>query len=185
MVRAADRSAPRRTTRHDIQMREPIGMTAAAAFVMCFGLYLVFAGQASGTEIAAGLPAAGLVAAFAWLQHRGQAPRIGLRGPWHRIVLAASAALAKDSVRVAGVLLRAIVSPKGTVAGTIGRQPFHPGSGRAADAGRRGLVTLAGSFAPNGFVLDIPPSVILGEADILLMHRLAPSPPEPDPEWPL
>ena len=81
--------------------------------------------------------------------------------------------------------LRAIVSPKRAVAGRIDRQPFRPGRDRPADAGRRSLVTLASSFAPNGFVLDIPPSVLLGDAEILLMHRLAPSPPEPDAEWPV
>ena len=160
-------------------------MVLILAFAASFGLYLLFAGQASGTEIAAGLPTAALIAVFAALQHRGQTEPIRLRAPWHRILLMPLAALVKDSVRVGGLLLRATISPAGVVAGTVDRQPFHPGGNRPEDAGRRALVTLASSFAPSGFVLDVPPSVILGNAPVLLMHRLAPSQPETDAEWPV
>ena len=53
----------------------------AFIFLVSIGLYLVFAGQVSGTEIAAGLPAAGLVAAYAGLRHRGESRPMRLRGP--------------------------------------------------------------------------------------------------------
>ena len=154
-------------------------MVVVIVLAVSLGLFLTFAGQASGTEIGAGIPVACLIAAFAGLRHRGQTRSLRLGAPWHRVLLKPLAALIKNSMRVGGMLLRAIVSPKRAVAGTIDRQPFRPGRDRPADAGRRALVTLASSFAPNGFVLDIPPSVILGDAEVLLMHRLAPSPPVP------
>lgn len=160
-------------------------MVVLAAFALSLGLYFLFAGQASGTETAAGLPAATLVAAFVWLQRRGQTRTFRLRAPWHRVLLKPLASLVTDSPKIGGMLLRAMTSPAGAVAGTIDRQPFRPGGDRAADAGRRAVVTLASSLAPNGYVLDIPPSVVLGGAEVLLMHRLAPSPPEPDAEWPI
>ncbi len=160
-------------------------MVVVIVFALSLGLYLTLAGQASGTELGAGIPAACLVAAFAGLQHRGRTRSLCLGAPWHRLLLVPLAALVTDSVRVGRMLLRAIVLSKQAVAGTIDLQPFDPGRERPADAGRRALVTLASSFAPNGFVLDIPPSVILGDVEVLLMHRLAPSPPEPDAEWPV
>jgi hypothetical protein len=41
------------------------------------------------------------------------------------------------------------------------------------------MVTLALSVAPNGYVMNVPAG-----GDALLMHRLAPAAPDPDPEWP-
>ena len=160
-------------------------MIVLAAFAVSLGLYFLFAGQANDTEIAAGLPASAIVAAFVWLQRRRQAHPLRLHAPWSRILLKPLASLVWDSIRVSRMLLRAMTSPAGVVAGMIDQQPFHPGGDRAADAGRRGVVALASSFAPNGFVVDIPPSIILGDAELLLMHRLAPSPPVPDAEWPI
>ncbi len=161
------------------------GLLAAVVFLVSTGLYLVFAGQVSGTEVAAGVPAAGLVAAYAGLRHRGESRPMRLRGPWLRLVLSPLAAVAGDAARVGVHLLRAVFVPGSRVAGTISRQPFRSGSAEPADAGRRALVTLASSLAPNGFVLDVAPSVLLPDEHALLMHRLAPARPDPDREWPV
>lgn len=160
------------------------GLLALVVFLAFIGLYLVFAGQVSGTEAAAGVPAAGLVAAYAGLRHRGESRPMRLRGPWLRLVLSPTASVVGDSARVGIHLLRALV-PGSQVAGTISRQPFRSGGPGPADAGRRALVTLASSLAPNGFVLDVAPSVLLRDEHALLMHRLAPARPDPDREWPV
>ena len=126
--------------------------------------------------------AAGLVAAYAGLRHRGKSRPMRLRGSWLRLVLLPTAAVAGDAARVGVHLLRAVLVPGSHMAGTISRQPFRPGNAGPADAGRRALVTLASSFAPNGFVLDVAPSMLLREGQALLMHRLAPARPDPDRE---
>ena len=158
---------------------------AFVVFLISIGLYLAFAGQVSGTEIAAGVPAAGLVAAYAGLRHQGESRPMRLRGPWLRLVLSPTAAVAGDAAWVGVRLLRAVFVSEPHVAGTISRQPFRSGSTEPADAGRRALVTLASSLAPNGFVLDVAPSVLLRDEQALLMHRLAPARPDPDGEWPV
>ena len=160
------------------------GPLAFVVFLVSIGLYLVFAGQVSGTEVAAGVPAAGLVAAYAGLRHRGESRPMRLRGPWLRLVLSPMASVAGDAARVGVHLLRAFV-PGSDAAGTTSRQPFRPGGEGPADAGRRALVTLASSLAPNGFVLDVAPSVLLRDEHALLMHRLAPGRADPDGEWPV
>lgn len=161
------------------------GPLAFIVFLVSIGLYLLFAGQVSGTEVAAGVPAAGLIAAYAGLRHRGESRPMRLRGPWLRLVLAPLASVAGDAVRVGVQLLRAVFLPGSHVVGTVSRQPFRSGSAGPADAGRRALVTLASSLAPNGFVLDVAPSGLLPDEHALLMHRLAPARPDPDGEWPV
>ena len=69
--------------------------------------------------------------------------------------------------------------------GSIARQPFRPGGPDSADAGRRALASLAASFAPNGFVLDVAPSVLRADESALLMHYLVPKTPSTDVEWPV
>ena len=89
-------------------------------------------------------------------------------------------ALATDTARVGVVLLRAILRrPQGAV-GAVVRQPFAGGGETARDAGRRGLVTLLASLAPNGFVLHVP-----GDDDALVLHRLARAPLSRDQAWPV
>ncbi len=160
-------------------------LLAVVVFLISAGLYLVFAGQVSGTEVAAGIPAAGLAAAYAGLRRRGESRPMRLRGPWLRLTLSPIASVAGDVARVGVQLLRAVLVPGSHVAGTVSRQPFRPGGTGPADAGRRALVTLASSLAPNGFVLEAPPSELLGGEHALLMHRLAPGRADPDGEWPV
>jgi hypothetical protein len=58
------------------------------------------------------------------------------------------------------------------------RQPFDTGTAAPLDAGRRALVVLGASFAPNGIAVGVAPGA-------LLLHRLDPRPPSPDRGWPL
>ena len=161
------------------------GLLTFTVFLGAAGLYLICAGQVGGTEGAAGIPAAGLAAAYAGLLHRGEARPMRLRAPWLRLLLSSIASVVSDVARVGVQLLRAVLVPGSHVAGTVSRQPFRPGGTGPADAGRRALVTLASSLAPNGFVLDVAPSELLRGERALLMHRLAPGRPDPDGEWPV
>ena len=63
-------------------------------------------------------------------------------------------------------------------AGQIVELPFRHGDAR--DAGRRAIVTLGASLAPNGFVLRMP-----AERDVMVMHRLVPAGQSADAEWPV
>jgi len=81
---------------------------------------------------------------------------------------------------VAGVLFRAIWRRPANAVGTLHRQPFRRGDAEATDAGRRALVTLARSVAPEEFVVDIPE-----QGGGLLVHTLSRSRPVKDLEWPV
>lgn len=154
-----------------------LGLTA---WIIGFACYLLLAGQVSMTEIIAAIPSATAIAAFSLLLHRGAARRFSLRAPWLRILGRTSAALVGDTLRIGRTLLQVLWRrPQGAV-GLATRQPFRPGGRDPRSAARRGLVTLATSVAPNGYVLDITP-----ERDALLLHRLVPVPPQPDRDWPL
>ena len=81
------------------------------------------------------------------------------------------------TVRVGGCLVRAILH------GAAGRQaavPFDIGlRGEPAEAGRRALVVLATSLAPDSFVLRVP-----GSKGQLLYHALSGHVPGGDRRWP-
>ena len=110
-------------------------LLATVVFLISAGLYLVFAGQVSGTEIAAGIPAASLVAAYAGLRRRGESRPMRLRGPWLRLVLSPLASVAGDIARVGAQILHAVLVPGSRVAGVVSRQPFR--SRRRCGAARR------------------------------------------------
>lgn len=150
-----------------------------AVWCVLAGLYLLFAGQVSSSEIIAGMIATVTATGFAVSLHRARSRRLRLRAPWLRLVGQPLTALFTDSIRVARVLLRALRRRPDGAVGILARQPFRHGDAPAADAGRRGLATLALSAAPNGYVLNVPSG-----DDALLMHRLVPAAPDPDPEWP-
>ena len=100
--------------------------------------------------------------------------------PWMRLVFIPAASLLPDAVRVGSVLLRCVWRRPAGAVGTVSRQPFRSGADDAADAGRRALLTLAISLAPNGYALALRD----GE-DAVVLHRLARAAPATDREWPL
>ena len=153
---------------------------AIAVWILFAGAYLLFAGQVSTTEAIAGVAATTMAAAFAILLRRAQSRALQLNAPWLRVIGRPLASLYPDAIRVGGMLLQAIWRRPDGPMGTISRQSFHHGADHAAaDAGRRAMVGLAISFAPNGYMLSMPDG-----QDVLVMHRLAPAPPSPDQEWP-
>lgn len=160
------------------------------AWLVFAALYTFFAGQISLTEVIAGASAAALAAICTARLHNKQSRHIRLRAPWPKLLLRPLAALVTDTVRVGAILVSALWRrPNGPV-GMITKQPFRhahdkPDSGMgdkdaAVDAGRRGLVTLAASVAPNGYVVRIP-----HDQDALIMHRLAAVAPSEDTAWPI
>ena len=154
---------------------------AVLAFAGSFGFYLLLAGSVSWTELVAAVTCGLAVAGFMTVQRLRMTRPITLPRPPARLVLHTLASLLMDTGRVGFALLRVLVGP---VRGRADWQRFHLGGRNPRDAGRRGLVTLLTSLAPNGFVLDLRPSA-LPEADRgLLVHQLVPTPPLSDPEWP-
>jgi hypothetical protein len=150
-----------------------------AVWCVLAAFYLLFAGQVSSHEIAAGMVATAPATVFAVLLHRARSRWMRLTAPWLRLVGRPLATLFPDAVRVGLRLARALWRPPDGAGGFVARQPFRHGDAGADDAGRRGMVTLALSVAPNGYVMNVP----AGD-DAVLMHRLARVAPDPDPEWP-
>jgi hypothetical protein len=151
-----------------------------AAWVLFVGFYLLMAGQLAAAELSAGAIIAAATVCFVLLCRRGEERGFRFRAPWVRLAGRVSVALVLDSMRVGGVLLRALIRrPVGTV-GVVRRLPFHHGGDRPHAAARRALVTLAASIAPNGYVLELPE-----DEDALPIHRLAPAPPPQDRDWPV
>lgn len=155
------------------------GLVTVAVWCALAGLYLLFAGTVSATEIGAGLVLVTLTTLFMAVVHADRRRRLSLV-PVARVAWRPLLGLVTDSARVAGVLLRVLWRRPADAAGEVARQPFRQGGRDPRDAGRRGMVTLSASLAPNGYVLHMPE----GE-DVLVMHRLAKVPPSLDPEWPV
>lgn len=163
----------------------PTGLLSLSVLFCSLALYFLLAGQMSWSELGAGLPVAIAIAAFAIVQHNGQQRRFQLRAPWRHVLVTPLIALVTDSVKVGAVLAQAIARrPQGAV-GDAAPQPFRPGGEQPIDAGRRAVVTLGSSLAPNGFVMDVAPSLLLGAEEEVIMHRLVPGMPNLDMEWPV
>ncbi len=156
--------------------RAALALRGAVAWLVFFGVYLLYAGEVSLNEILAGIPAAGALACFAVASRRAEQRHLRVRAPWPRLLLRPVGSLFADAAKVGRVLLAALVRrPDGPI-GRAAAQPFREGG--SDDAGRRALVTLGSSVAPNGYVLAIG-------RETLILHRLAPSAPDPDRDWPL
>lgn len=155
-------------------------VAAGVAWALLTGLYLAFAGQAGAVEATAGLVAGLAGAVLSHAVRRAGERSFRLRGiPWGRVLGRPLLALAMDTVRVGGVLLRAVLRGPDRVRGAAVGQPFRHGRDEPSAAARRGLATLAVSFAPNSYVLRIA-----GRRDQMELHRLAERPPSPDRDWP-
>ena len=149
-------------------------------WLVLVGCYFLFTGQFSATEWIAGAPAALVAAVFVAMSRHVSRRRLHLEAPWLHLLGEALTALVRDLGRVARVLWHVVFRRPGRPVGRLVRQEFYQGTERPQDAGRRGLVTLSASLAPNAFVIDIPP----GE-DALVLHWLVCVPTAADPLWPL
>lgn len=145
------------------------------AWVILFAFYLLFAGQASRAEACAGaLAALAGIGLQLFVRLRSQRS-MRLAAPWLTLAGRVGASLACDTMRVGGALARVILGAD--VRGRTRPQTFVPGGDAPEAAGRRALVVLAASMAPNGFVWR--------EGSGLLVHRLVPTPPADDTQWPV
>ena len=151
---------------------------AAMTGIAAAPAYLLLAGQASRTELIAAAAVVLLTAGFAVALHRTASRPMQLSSPALLVMARALGSLLPDTGRVAHVLIRAILNRPPRSIGPFVHQPFRHGSGGAADAGRRAVVTLGLSLAPNGYVLDPD------EHQEIPLHRLAPASAAPDREWP-
>lgn len=149
-------------------------LACVLTWLVLAAFYLLCAGQVSADEAVAAILAAAVGAIFSVLIRRAADRPLRLRAPWPRTICRPLAALLPDAARVGRVLLSARPHGEAVI------QPFAHGGETPEDAGRRALVTLGASLAPNGYVLRIP-----GATDALLMHRLAHAPPKRDRAWPL
>jgi hypothetical protein len=141
--------------------------------------YFLFAGEFSIHELIAGVFAWGAALSFSALVHHCADRRF----KWTRLAWVCGRVLrsvATETWVVAGVLSRVIRRRPAGAMGITLRQPFNHADDTAPAAGRRALVTLAGSIAPQEFVLDIPE-----HGDWLWVHSLSPSPRIKDREWPV
>jgi len=141
--------------------------------------YFLFAGQFSIQELTAAALACSVALSFAGIARRTSERRLECMhcsGVSARLM----PAIAAQAWVVAGVLSRAILRRPADAVGTIYRQPFRHGDDEPTDAGRRALVTLARSVAPEEFVVDIPE-----HGGGLLVHTLSRSRPVKNLEWPV
>lgn len=152
-------------------------MTTVFVWLACFASYLILAGQFSLDELAA-------------------AALLGVVGAaWHRAILGTQARRFAFEPRAALVIGQALWGlPLATV--NVGRQLvtglLRPAEGQRIarvfahgrqnsprDAGRRAVVVLATSLAPDAYVLRVP----LDE-DTIMTHALTDTAPGNDPRWP-
>jgi hypothetical protein len=141
-----------------------------------FALYLLFAGQATRAELCAGLLAAALGTALRFYLRRAGEYSFRPDAPWGRLVVRVAASLARDTIIVGRALVRASVGRP--VRGLAQHQAFMVGG--PAAAGRRAVVVLAASIAPNGFV-----ERVATEEQALVLHRLVSTSPREDRLWPV
>jgi hypothetical protein len=146
--------------------------------IVLFGLYLLLAGEVSLTEIAADFAVSILILAFALVQRRIAVHRLRLplaMKPYARPV----AALLPDTFRVGKVIVASLIRRPGTKTGHLLHQPFIPGDFSPRQAGRRAVVELGVSLAPNAFAICVKP-----QDNTLLLHCLHPKQASPDRTWP-
>ena len=139
--------------------------------------YMVLAGQFSADEVVAAVLLGGLGAGWHFAVLHDGARRFHFDRPALRAIGSALLGLPGATLRVgarlaAGLLHRA--------EGRRVEQPFHRGTADSAeDRGRRAVVVLATSLAPDSYALRLP----LDE-DTITFHVLTGSSPGGDPQWP-
>ncbi len=150
---------------------------AGANFLLLFGLYLLFAGQASLDEVlAAGLSSA-VIAALAGVVSRIAERRFNFSGlPWVRLIFRPLWSVMPDVSRVGMRLAQTRVR-----GGAIQRWRFMAvGADSERDAARSAALSLAASFAPNGYII----AVLHGRGEVLV-HQLVPTEQPGNAQWPL
>ena len=151
-----------------------VGWAIRAALL--FGMYLLFSGQASASELVIGGIFAALGAGLALLVRWAGGVRFRFRAPWLHLLRGLVVSIPRDVALVGWRLLRGASRP-----GRLAAAPFDPGGDTPEAAFRRAAVFLVRSVAPNEFVLTLSP-----EWARVQTHRLAPTNGSSrDPEWPV
>lgn len=127
------------------------------------GLYLVFAGTLSASEIAAALLTAGLATVGALILRERAERTFRFDPAWLWALAPVPAALLRDAGRVALAASAALVRP---VHGRIARRRTAEPRRRAARAGHKAIEILATSIAPNEYVIK-------DDDATLTIHQLA------------
>ncbi|RYC32292.1 hypothetical protein D3273_09700 [Lichenibacterium minor] len=152
-------------------------MTAFWVWLGGAAAYLVLAGQLSPDEIAAAVLLGGLGAGWHFAVMHDGARTFRFERPALRTVGTSFAGLPGATLRVGARLAAALVRP---VAGRRVEHDFHRGTADdPRDRGRRAVVVLATSLAPDSYALDLP----LDE-ETIVFHALTASGPSRDPRWP-
>ena len=152
-------------------------MTAIAIWLAGAAAYMLLAGQFSADEVAAAVVLGGLGAGWHVAVMHDGARRFRFERPALRVIAASLVGLAGATLRVGARLASALVHP---VAGRRVEQVFHRGVGDdPRDRGRRAVVVLATSLAPDSYVLDLPV-----DEETITYHALTGAGPGPDPRWP-
>ena len=151
-----------------------------ATWVASFGLYLLFAGELSLSELGTAVVAAAAIAIFSVGLAKQKTRSFRFLALWPRLIWVPLFSLMPDSWRVGRVLVSTVWRARASTIGVFQKQSFQHGGNTREAAGRRGLATLAISFAPNGYVVEIN-----DVADEMLIHRLRSSAPKADTRWPL
>lgn len=153
------------------------GLTAISIWLAGAVAYMVLAGQFSPDEVAAAVVLGGLGAGWHFAVMHDGARRFRFERPALRVVGASLLGLPGATLRVGARLAAALLHP---VEGRRIEQPFHRGTAAdPRDRGRRAVVVLATSLAPDSYALDLP----LDE-ETITFHAFTGSSPGRDPRWP-
>lgn len=133
-------------------------------WLLSLALYLLFAGEISGSELIAGAAAA-VFAAWAaghtTEPHRFRLSPIGAMAA----IGQAFGAIPRDTVNVGAALLGALVRRSGTGRGFLARECIAESGDDSERTAQRGLAVLGRSLAPNGYAVATWPGA-------LVLHRL-------------
>ena len=152
-------------------------MTAISIWLAGAVAYIVLAGQFSPEELVAAVILGGFGAGWHFAMMHDGARRFRFERPALRAIASSLAGLAGATLRVGLRLASALLRP---VEGRRVEQPFHGGTADdPRDRGRRAVVVLATSLAPDSYVVRMPVG-----AETITFHALTGSSPGGDPRWP-
>ncbi|HEY2800289.1 MAG TPA: hypothetical protein VGI85_06825 [Chthoniobacterales bacterium] len=153
---------------------------ALGIWIAFFALYLMCAAQLSSAELCLGAIVAATATAFLLVVRHHSSHHFRMNARWLGRLRAVPLQMLIDGMIVFRAILRRPALARGS--GRFQAREFHAGNEHPAARTRRALVTIGISCAPNTFVLGTTET-----EEQLLVHQLAPKPPEKpgDPEWPL
>jgi hypothetical protein len=153
-----------------------------ACWVLLVGYYFLLVAKPSWAETSAAIVGAALAATAVLVTKRAGELRFQVRAPWLARLGRLPWRVLADSGLVLAALWRQLIVRR-PVRGSFRTIPFDPGGQDPASAGRRALVIMGMSLAPNSYVVGMD-----RERGLLLVHQLVSSPQPPgrgDRELPL